>query len=62
MSQDTQDLLNKIYQNTEDAKQWRLDHEKLDNKRFLWTLVAILVMASATGVLPQLLNHIKIGG
>lgn len=56
-------LLGEIHGEVKGMKEWRKEHEEKDDRRFLWTCVAILAVAMVTGALPQLtafaLEHIK---
>lgn len=38
----------------EEVKDWQEDHDKKDDKRFFWLCVSIVIVAAASGVLPQL--------
>ncbi len=40
-------------------REWADKHEKQDNQRFLWGGIAIIVLAGASGVIPQILALIK---
>lgn len=59
--EDINDLIIKIHENTKDLPSRFDEHEKWDNKRFLWGLIAILVLAASSGVLNQVLSITKIG-
>lgn len=69
MNQEDHDLLIKI-SSKQDQIETKIDgfrkdqlaHEVWDNKRFMYMAVALLITASASGILPQLLNHVKLGG
>lgn len=56
-------MLGEIHQTTKATAQWCKDHEEEDKKKFFWTWISILIIAAATGVLPQLtafaLEHVK---
>lgn len=59
-------MLGEIHQstkNTEEAlktiDEWCKDHDKKDDRRFLWGGLAIIVLAAATGVLPQIMAYFK---
>ncbi len=62
MFSDDHDLLIEIHGIVKLIPEWQKDHEKLDNKRFIWIGIAILVVATATGVMPQVLKIFNIGG
>ncbi len=62
MNQEDHDLLLRIEENTKGIPEWQKSHEELDNKRFFWLFICVLVVASATGILPQILTHVKLGG
>ena len=66
MNQEDHDMLLKTLQNTEFIREWKDTHEKKDderfkevNKRLFWVCVAVLVVASATGILPEVLKLFK---
>lgn len=62
MNQEDHDLLIAINESTKGIPKWQEDHEKLDDKRFFWLFICILAVAASAGVIPQVLNHVKIGG
>lgn len=54
-------MLGEIHANSKSAadsikkiSDWCEEHEKKDSSRFMWGGVAILVVAAAAGVIPQL--------
>ncbi len=58
-------MLGEIHQsakNTEksigDITEWCKEHDKKDDKRFLYVCVAIIIIAAGTGILPQLVSLI----
>lgn len=61
MNQEDHDLLTRIDNNLTTFMKRFDEHEKLDNRRFTWFGIAILIIAASTGVLPQILAHFKIG-
>lgn len=60
--QNRDQLLGEIHSEVKGMKEWRLSHEKKDDQRFKWLGIAILLVAAATGAIPQLtafaLGHI----
>lgn len=62
MNSDDHDLLIKIHENTKDLRADLAAHAAWDNKRFMWVGIALVITASASGILPQLLTHLKLGG
>lgn len=62
-------MLGEIYQSTKNTektleaiKTWCDEHDKKDDKRFLIGAVALIVVAFTSGVLPELLKFVRIGG
>lgn len=61
MSQEDQiKLLTKIDTNLSIFMNRFDEHEKKDEKRFMWLGICLLIIAAATGVLPQIMTHIKL--
>lgn len=56
-------LLGEIHSTVKATEKWCENHEKKDDKRFMWTWIIILFVASAAGIIPQLtafaLEHFK---
>lgn len=63
-------MLGEIFENSKNTKitlaainKWCLEHDKKDDTRFFWGAVAIIILAAAAGVLPQItslaMEHIK---
>lgn len=56
-------LLGEIHKATKDMAEWCKEHDKKDDKRFMWTCIAIIVVAASAGVIPQLtafaMEHFK---
>lgn len=69
MSQSDHDLLQQIANDVKHIVKWSDEHNRTDNIRFdainkklFWGAIAFIIIASATGVLPQLIGHLfKVG-
>lgn len=61
-------LLGEIHEGIRNISDWCKDHDKKDDDRFkeihqklLYGAMAIIIVAFASGVMGQLIGHIKIG-
>ena len=61
-------ILGEIHENTRNTEKslkiiddWCKEHDKKDDKRFLLGAVALIVVAFASGVLPELLKLVRLG-
>lgn len=62
-------MLTEVHTNMDHLVQWTKTHDLADdtrfreiNKKLFWGAIALLIVAAASGSLPQILTHIKIGG
>lgn len=61
-------MLGEIHKGVQNLESWCKTHDEKDDKRFkevneklLWGAMAIIIVAFASGVLGQLIGHVKIG-
>lgn len=61
-------MLGEIHKGVQNLEEWCKAHEQKDDERFkeidrklLWGAFALIIIAFSTGVLGQLIGHVKIG-
>ena len=59
MNQEDHDLLTRIDTNLTLFMNEFKEHEKLDDERFMWAFIAVIMLAGVTGAIPQILSLIK---